>query len=67
MKYIWRTLAVLLLLVIIITSIPLVVIYPITAPFIFIITGNFPEFWEDFLYGIYGKAMEYIDKKLIQY
>lgn len=67
MKYFWRTLAVLLLLVIGITFLPLAVIYSITAPFIFIVTGNFPEFGEDFLYGIYGKAMEYIDKKLIQY
>ena len=67
MKYFWRTLAVLLLLVIGITFLPLAVIYSITAPFIFIVTGYFPKFDENFLYGIYGRAMEYIDDKLMQY
>lgn len=67
MKYFWRTIAMLLLLVIGVTYFPLAIIYSVITPFIFIITGNFPEFGEDFLYGIYGKAMEYIDEKLNQY
>lgn len=65
MKYIWRIIALLYYVVIALSTFPLVVVWIITAPIIFIITGCFPDLIEDYLFAVHYKVLDYLNEKLM--